>query len=157
MYLAQRISSELPSVGARLSLQLECSQITLSGRVKCSVLHVIYDPAGLGDFTEEILTQSLVVDDQSKVLGVQDPAESAQGRVQVQLLEGVVRGSLHWVSAVYFSLENREWRLKLQISSERIENISNLEKYLFSYLHQFGLQTAHCSHADNLAALRDDG
>ena len=69
---------------------------------------VIYDPPGFrGDLREEILTQSLVVDDQSEVFSVQHPAESAQGRVQVELLEGVVSGGLNGVCAVYFSLVNR--------------------------------------------------
>ena len=69
---------------------------------------VIYDPAGFrGDFREEILTQSLVVDDQSEVFGVQNSAQSAKSRVQVQLLEGVVSSCLNRVCTVYFSLENR--------------------------------------------------
>ena len=71
-------------------------------------MYVIYDPAGFGEFREEILTQSLVMYNQGEVLSVEDPAQSLEGRVQVQLLEGVVGGSLHWVSAVYFSLENGE-------------------------------------------------
>ena len=74
---------------------------------------VIYDPAGFRrDFTEEILTQSLVVDDQSEVFGVQHPAQSAQSRVQVQLLESAVSRSFNRVCTVYFSLEDRNKSFK---------------------------------------------
>ena len=74
---------------------------------------VIYDPAGFrGDFREEILTQSLVVDDQSEVFSVQHPAQSAQSRVQVQLLESAVSCSFHRVGTVHFSLEHRNKSLK---------------------------------------------
>ena len=69
---------------------------------------VIYDPPGFRrDFREEILTQSLVVDYQSEVFSVQNSTQSAQSRVEVQLLEGVVSSSFHRVCTVYFSLENR--------------------------------------------------
>ena len=69
---------------------------------------VIYDPRGFRrDFREEILTQSLVVDDQSEVFGVQNSTQSAKSRVQVELLEGVVSSCLNRVCTVYFSLENR--------------------------------------------------
>ena len=47
------------------------------------------------------------MDHQGEVLRVQDPAQPAQGRVQVELLEGVVSGGLNGVCAVYFSLVNR--------------------------------------------------
>ena len=74
---------------------------------------VIYDPAGFrGDFREEILTQSLVVDDQSEVLGVQHSAQPAQSRVQVQLLESAVSRSFNRVCTVYFSLEDRNKSFK---------------------------------------------
>ena len=77
----------------------------LPGKV---IFVVIYDPAGFGgDFREEILTQSLVVDDQSEVFSVQHTAQSAQSRVKVQLLERAVSSSFHGVRTVYFSLENR--------------------------------------------------
>ena len=74
---------------------------------------VIYDPAGFrGDLREEILTQSLVVDDQSEVLGVQHSAQPAQSRVQVQLLESAVSRSFNRVCTVYFSLEDRNKSFK---------------------------------------------
>ena len=77
----------------------------LPGKV---IFVVIYDPAGFGgDFREEILTQSLVVDDQSEVFSVQHSAQAAQSRVKVQLLERAVSSSFHRVRTVYFSLENR--------------------------------------------------
>ena len=69
---------------------------------------VIYDPPGFRrDFREEILTQSLVVDYQSEVFSVQNSTQSAQSRVEVQLLEGAVSSCFHRVCTVYFSLENR--------------------------------------------------
>ena len=69
---------------------------------------VIYDPPGFRrDFREEILTQSLVVDDQSEVFRVQHSTQPAQSGVQVELLESVVSCGLNGVCAVYFSLVNR--------------------------------------------------
>ena len=74
---------------------------------------VIYDPAGFrGDFREEILTQSLVVDDQSEVFRVQHSTQPAQSGVQVELLESVVSCGFNRVRTVYFSLEHRNKSFK---------------------------------------------
>ena len=66
-----------------------------------------------------ILTKSLVVNNESEMLSVQNPIELTQSCVKVELLECIVCCCLNWVSAVYFSLEQD---LSVQISK--------LSKYL---------------------------
>ena len=75
---------------------------------------------GQGDAQDEVTGQSKAdaaddqneVDDQSEVFGVQNPAQSAQSRVQVQLLESAVSRSFNRVCTVYFSLEDRNKSFK---------------------------------------------